>query len=704
MSSQQTEVTLESKTDQLQALTHTLHSELDLSNSPPINVASMMFTSKLGELRENDDYAVSGTLSQEDTETLIRDDGNITTENECVKSVSTVDQIPTWLDATKISTQTTGGNTDTDTDTVGFSYNQSGSDTAAGDDLTDIGSISEAKAKTLRENGIETFDDICESTASEIANFPGIQTFVAQQIHTEAELHRDKGPDIATEAYESERQYQSRPGPVERTSSAKSHRVADVNIPAGEPRGEEYGLISEPVENGGLAVLELPTLTRDILLDIAKNADTISEVTQNLDGLVEYDRQFNELRESISEVDSTDALVELLNPPYDTDALEESFFFQPGATEAVIEAGIAAHSEKTVAASSPENLTRVIDREFDGEMPVRARINVAQLIHEKLDNSVEQVAELTEETTVEEMTDAAVSEVQLDHPFIESPDEFPPIFARELATGKTDVEEVTKLLAKNNSAVDLIGHAGVGKDTILRWIAAKSNRPSVVINMDESMISQDLMGMHQVDENGEINFKLGVLPHSAKYGYMLVISEVNAAPPEILTALHQALERNGKVHVKEEDEIIEPSEKFRICFTRNPVTQEYNGVKELNGAFKRRLTPLKIPYLDLEDETTLIDSIVNENRVVLDRSGIKDLVSLADTFRNAAGTGDGLDSDINDLPRLSTTELLHVIDLYDGTGNLVGAAKETIGAHADESQYTTCMQLIEDELANWSEL
>lgn len=685
MTSQKTTVPLRNETDKLNALTHSLNAKLSLDATTTIHIANTVFMGEIKRLKKSDEYETSGSITEAEVKTLIEDDDSFSvTDDGVIESISTVGTVPSWVE---MSSQTDTSKTDT----VGFEYTRdTGSESS--DDFSKLDEVTETTAKLLRENGFETFTELYEADTTELSDLPGIQSLGAERIQTQANRARDSLSEIGELAYQTEQQSQDSSSPLEKTETVESHRVADVNIAAGEPRGPEFALITEPRRNGPLPVLELPTLTREILRDIAESVDNLTQVTRNLRGLVEYDAQFEHLKSSLNQaVTDVDELVEILTPPYDSSQIMP-LFYHPGADASTIQSGIEAHSDKRVADSSPRTLTRALDSEFADEMPVKARLNIAHAIADKLNNSVDEVAQLSHTEHISDLLSEVNSEVQLDHPFIESADDFPPILPRELETGQTDIEEVTKLIAKNNFAVDLIGHAGVGKDTILRWIAAKSNRPCVVINMDESMISQDLMGMHQVDENGKITFSPGVLPHSAEYGHMLIISEINAAAAEILTAFHQALERNGKVHVKEEDKIIEPSQKFRICATRNPVTQEYNGVKELNGALNRRLTSIEIPYLQPADEVTLIDSIINTDRTVIDRSGIKHLVSIADSFR-----------DKDDLPRISTTEILQVIDLYDGSGDLIGAAKETIGAHAKERQYEPCMIAIEDELTNWTQ-
>ncbi|WP_302084053.1 AAA family ATPase [Salinibaculum rarum] len=286
-----------------------------------------------------------------------------------------------------------------------------------------------------------------------------------------------------------------------------------------------------------------------------------------------------------------------------------------------------------------------------------------------------------------------ILEEQPDHPFTHDVENYNPLYTREIETGEEDIEAVCRILAKNNYTPNLVGHAGVGKDTLVKYIMAKTNRPIITINMDSSMISQDLLGIHKISEDGSIIWKDGPIPRCVRYGWTLLADEINAAPPKITMALHQLTERDPKLYVKERNEVIEPHPAFRMVTTMNPPEQGYGGTHELNDAFKNRLQNIPIPYLPADKEVNLIDNMVNEDRRILKQGEIQDLVDMAAEFRDEVETGN------NNVPRLSPRDILKVADMYDGIDNLRGATQTVVkGTLGPRHKEEAVEELIKDHI------
>ncbi len=684
--SQNQQISFDTKTDKLEAVTHIVNKLLHEAGGELMLQHAR--TQTLEHLQSLDGDSDLDDFDGEDFDDLVENSDRFTVSQgqfgqQTITNVRTVGPRPTWLgmpDTDDASGSNAGG---FDMDAL----HNAGSTEA---DFSKLDCLTDHQPEALKEAGFETFRDLYEAEEDELTAVPGVQSSVAEQIKDEATEFIDPVNEIAQETYEAEMAaHRDDDGDNEETGVADAHLVTDVMIPAGKPRGPEYEGTNEPRHIYGLPVLEVPTLTIDLLEQFVEKAENLTEFVESFRPIVQYDLQFNGLREDIGDTfDSIEELETAVSHPRDLDALEP-ILEQVAIDEQTLISGIEPHEDTSVTPDTIQNVVNTIDLEFEGEVPVKARLRLVNAMKRELEHDPD-VSSLLDDTTVEDLIEASAAPVELDHPFIEDLDDFPPLKTRELLTGERDIEACARVVAKNNYALDLIGHAGVGKDTLLKVLAAATNRPILVINMDESMISQDLMGIHKIDETGKVIFKDGVVPHTAKYGYWLVISEVNAAAPEILTAFHQLLERNSKLHIKERDEVIEPSPKFRISTTRNPPTEEYDGAKELNGAFKRRLNSIWLSYLDPQDEVDLVDAMVNGDRKVIDRDDIEVLVNVANDFRENA-------DESYEYPRVSTSKVLHIVDLYDGADDLLGATKESIRAHLGPMhKKEACMNAIED--------
>lgn len=691
-------IKLSNETDYLEAITHTLKKLLYESDDDILyQVARTQTIEKI--------ESEGGTLSDDKFDELVRDCSNISItqkhNQDHISGVLTIGPRPQWLDAPDMDGET--GNKDLNI--PGLS--QSTEPETRKDDFSQLDCLSEHQPEAFHEADFHTFRDIVDADMDELTSVPGINLTKAEDLTKEAQKFIDPIKEISQEAYNRERTRTPTDGESEEASlepeslmeqllqedsGSTANNVTDVPIPSGEPRNEQlYKNNPANLEHDvwGLPILEKPQLGLETLTAFVDNAESLEGFIRGISQHIEFPTQASKFKEDMR--DSFDSLADLREASFHpvSDDLTKALT-QHSTTKEELENLIENHSIN-VAGDDPHMVAGDIDRAFQGELPEKARLRAAENIKTILEAEGTSTSDLTKDANLEGLVESSEVPIQLDHPFIDDPSDFPPIKTRELETGEEDLQLVARLIAKDNYPLDLIGHAGVGKDTIHKFLTAVTNRPSFVINMDESMISQNLMGIHKVNEDGSVEFEDGVIPHAAKYGFYLIISEVNAAAPEILTALHRALERDSKIHIKENDEIIVPSPRFRVGFTRNPPTKEYDGAKKLNDAFRRRINTITVDYLPTDQEADLIDAIVNENRHIIDKQDIQTLVRMANSFREQA------DSRGNQLPRISTTKLLHIIDIYDGSDDLMGATIESMKAEAfKESRRNEIIDAVED--------
>jgi MoxR-like ATPase len=219
------------------------------------------------------------------------------------------------------------------------------------------------------------------------------------------------------------------------------------------------------------------------------------------------------------------------------------------------------------------------------------------------------------------------------HPLVPSEDDY---FERDLPhaphADTTDVEALCTAMSDPDFSPLLIGDAGTGKDTLIRHVCSRTNRPVVRVNFGSDIRYEDLVGMYTLNKDKEMVWRDGYLTSAVKYGWVFIADELNAAPPESTMPLHQVTEERGKASLvlRTKSEVVEPHHQFRFVGTMNP---EYHGTNQLNDAFKSRFYPIEIDYLDETREAKLLKSKINDGETLVEPSKIETLCGLAKDLR-----------------------------------------------------------------------
>jgi MoxR-like ATPase len=164
-----------------------------------------------------------------------------------------------------------------------------------------------------------------------------------------------------------------------------------------------------------------------------------------------------------------------------------------------------------------------------------------------------------------------------------------------------------------NEPVLLVGGTGVGKTTHILQVAARTNQPTLRANFNGETRLSDFIGKMTV-VNNETVWQDGILPLAMRNGYWLVLDELDAADPSVLTLLHPVLEDNPVLVLKENSgEVIKPHPNFRIFATANSIgamedrAGAYAGTNKMNEAFVDRWsTTLMVPNMPLKEELLVI--------------------------------------------------------------------------------------------------
>ena len=142
----------------------------------------------------------------------------------------------------------------------------------------------------------------------------------------------------------------------------------------------------------------------------------------------------------------------------------------------------------------------------------------------------------------------------------------------------------------HNRRVLIQGYHGTGKSTHVEQVAARLNWPCVRVNLDSHISRIDLIGKDAIvlDEGKQITrFQEGVLPWALRNPVALVFDEYDAGRPDVMFVIQRVLEREGKLTLLDQNEVIQPHPAFRLFATANTVglgdtTGLYHGTQQIN--------------------------------------------------------------------------------------------------------------------------
>ena len=200
-----------------------------------------------------------------------------------------------------------------------------------------------------------------------------------------------------------------------------------------------------------------------------------------------------------------------------------------------------------------------------------------------------------------------------------------------------------------NRRVMLQGMHGTGKSTHIEQVAARLNWPCLRINLDGQISRMDLIGKDTVtlEEGKQVTqFQQGLIPWSLQKPIALVLDEYDAGQPDVMFVIQRMLEREGRLTLLDQNQVIEPHPFFRIFATCNTVglgnfNGLYRGTQLLNhGQMDRWDIVAALNYLNPENEAKILAARVPELLTLDNRETLNAMIALANFTRKGFEAGD----------------------------------------------------------------
>jgi cobaltochelatase CobS len=219
------------------------------------------------------------------------------------------------------------------------------------------------------------------------------------------------------------------------------------------------------------------------------------------------------------------------------------------------------------------------------------------------------------------------------------------------STYKFDPDTTLAILAGfgYNRRVMIQGYHGTGKSTHIEQVAARLNWPAVRVNLDSHISRIDLIGkdaIKLIDGKQVTAFQEGILPWALRNPTAIVFDEYDAGRADVMFVIQRVLEKDGKLTLLDQNQVITPNPYFRLFATANTVglgdtTGLYHGTQQINqGQMDRWSLVSTLNYLSIDAEVAIVLGKNPHFNTAEGRKTIQQMVTVADLTRTAFMNGD----------------------------------------------------------------